>query len=173
MSLNLESCNVPFLTLISSFHFVLEIWRLKPQFGFKFPNFSKFLVGKKLFSFSNFRTPLCGWTWSAYFLITITYLIPFSFHLLLISAPFNFRPFNFRPLGKKSHISPPLIFVPFQTGKNFNTKFPDLLPLYFAPPRFKGFKIRSLQFSPPPPSRRKLKGDEIWREQGTLLYCNQ
>ena len=38
---------------------------------------------------------------------------------------------------------------------NFGTKFSNAHPLYFAPPQFKAFKIRSLQFSPP--SRRKLK----------------
>ena len=50
------------------------------------------------------------------------------------------------------------LFSPFQTDKHFNNKFTNSFPFYSLHRKFKGFKIRYLQFSPP--SRRKLKKDK-------------
>ena len=52
--------------------------------------------------------------------------------------------------------------IPLSNWQTFQYKIPKFAPFNFRSSRIKGFKIRSLQFSPP--FRRKLKGGEIWRE---------
>ena len=70
-----------------------------------------------------------------------------------------FIPLIFAPIWPKISY-----FAPFQTDKNFNTKFPNSFPFHFTPPQFKGFKTRSLRFSPSP-LEAKIKGRRNLKEE--------